>query len=299
MKITSKQRWASLGLCSGLLFASMLPAMGAAPPTTQVTTKLDAFSTIYGRVDNQLVNQRVISGTAANLLEPKVDIVCINVVDALRISLSSGVPVVNGKWTATINLLSVYGFSACRIAAIPSGLTWGSLGPQQLATLKDFKGPTVTVSQQVDWYSMLGDLNVWQKEKGQFFTANKARGEIWAAEHRGLARLVPFVATNASGPDTVTGYFSRDAGFAKGPTGNDEAGLTVDGIQAFTSYNMSDQDINVGKIANSPKYTFTINQGTGATTYTESSPLFKCACKKYPAAVAAVRATPLVIPDEH
>lgn len=279
MKIMNKRRWASLGLSAGLLVSGIAPALGAGAPATTVTTKLPAYITYYSKSDISSVNYRVISGTASNLTNPEVALRCIDVVTGMDSNaIYYEVPVVNGKWSVTINIRNLKNISACRLAATPSGFSWSGTPQEQLAATKDFKGPTIHVFEQYDsTASYISNGKYWEYDKGNYFTSNKASGQVWGAEDGGLWRLIPFGVSNAKGPEAIRGYFYRDGGYAQGPTGSDEAGLTVDGSQAFTSYNMSSADMNMANAANSGKYTVSINQKTGATTFTESYPLFKCA----------------------
>ncbi|MEI6404962.1 MAG: hypothetical protein WCO64_04235 [Actinomycetes bacterium] len=278
MKITNKRRWASIGLGVSLLASGMSPAFGTADPTTAVTTALPAYETSYSQTDIDSVNYRTVSGTAANLTDPLVDIYCINIVTGNSyMRFQTQVPVVDGKWTSTIDLSSIADYSACRVTAVPSGFTWAGTDSQRLDALKGFTGPAIHVNTYEDYFKSMGSADArWQRDVGHYFTTSKAHGQSWGAEDGGIYRWTTYDSHDNQGPSLVNDFFYRQGGKETGPTSVDEADLTVDGVQVFSPYWMRGADMNMGNKANAAKYSVVKNTKTGAATITESSALFKC-----------------------
>lgn len=260
--------------------ASLVPSNAAGAPATAVKTALPAVLTYLSDARVSAVNYRVVEGTASNLEVSTVDLVCINTVTGDSITtLNSNIPVKSGKWKTRLDLRYTAGYN-CQLRALPSGTQIaGSTLAEKVNSVKAFAGPVIRTTEVRWYYSSLGAPGkVWSYDAGVYVTASKAKYELWGIDDGGL------YGWSAQGDDNVrrtsmvsSGLFSRYRSDMKGPTGNSEADLLVDGVQAFLPYNMSYSDMNMADADNNTKYKVSFDPKSGAATYTEDSPLFKCA----------------------
>ena len=266
-------------ICATLVGTTMAPASAGTTPATAVTTKLPAYIPYLGDAYINAVSYRSVAGTATNLTDGKVDLVCINVTSGdVSMTFQRNIAVTAGKWSSYIDISYVAYYPSCRVAAVPTGFnTTGSSAAEKLASAKAFTGPVINVYETRWYYRSLGTpTDQWPTEVGFYYQAKKAYQEMWASEDGGIWKWYPKDGSGNSGPNVVRGFFYRDSGSATGPTGSTDANLTVDGVQAFTPYNVNYYDMNFANKANAPKLSVVVDPKTGASTYTESYALFKC-----------------------
>ena len=260
---------------AGACIAANAPAQAASGPSTTVTpSSVKSIDYYLSRADYYGGAQRNISGTATNLTNPSIDLVCLDTVTGnVTTTISSGVTVTAGKWSTKIWTYDFY-LKACRLAALPAGTSpTGETNAARLASTSAFTGPYVRVGEVYEWNSLTSTYGqVWQGDPGVTMPSTKANYSIWGNEDGGL-----YDWKTRSDGSNVAGNNTYGAGFqvsATGPSGNTEAGLIIDNKQAFTSYTMADDDNN-STAANSPKYSFSFSTA-GILTYKETYPLFRC-----------------------
>lgn len=260
--------------------ATLVPSNAAGAPATAIKTTLPAVLTYLSDSKVSSVNYRVIEGTASNLTGTTVDLACLNTVTGDVITtINSNIPVKSGKWKYKLDLRSIAGYN-CQLRALPSGTQiTGSTLTEKVNSVKAFTGPVVRTTEARWYYSSMGQPGkVWSYDAGVYVTGSKAKYTIWSIEDGGI------YGWSGQGDDNIRrtemvgyGLFSRYRPTMTGPTGSREADLLVDGVQAFLPYNMDTSDMNMTDTDNNTKYKVAFDSKTGAATYTEDSPLFKCA----------------------
>lgn len=272
-------RVALIGMATILAASSLTPAMAGSTPTTAITTKLDANQVYLGEARVYSINYRKISGTAANLSVPTVDIACINTVtgDIIR-TLKSSVPVTAGKWSTYIELYYMDGY-LCQLRALPTGTSpSGDTAAAKINSVKSFTGPVIRTGQLYWYYKTIGTpTSMWSYDAGLYWSASKAKLQLWGVEDGGFYSWQPRTDEGTEGRNIVNGLFSTYRPSMTGPTGNSEANLIVDGAQAFHPYYMDYNDFNMANPdANNARYNISIDPKTGQISYSETAPLFKC-----------------------
>ena len=260
------------------VFAGVAPATGAAAgPATAITTKLATNQSYLYDSDYSSVNYRTIAGTATGIASNAVDLLCLNTVTGtVDKTFSTNIQVKSGKWSTRIDLNRTSGYT-CRLAALPAGTSpTGETEAAMITSAKSFTGPFIRFGEARWYYSSLGTPDEqFTTEVGVYTYDSKAYAEIWGIEDSGLYNWRPRTDGGVNGTQMANGFFSHEPGYATGPSGNNEASMKVDGVQAFTPYNMDSYDTNA-TMANSPKISYSYDS-TGALTYTETYPLFRCA----------------------
>lgn len=266
---------------AGLLGSTLIvggAAQGAGTPATAVTSSGIKSLDIYASEADYFGGQRrTVSGTASNLSVSTINLVCLDTVTGeVDVTLSSNVTVTAGKWSTKAWIWDLSNIT-CRLAAVPTDTSvTGETAAAKIASMKSFTGPVVRVFEIYEWSDQTAVYGQkWQGDPGLTVPSTKASYTIWGVEDGGLYNWY----TRADGKTSQTGNISNSAvwtALSTGPSKANEAGLVIDGKQAFSSYNMDRYDNN-STAANSPKYSYSVSSTTGIGTYTETYPLFRCA----------------------
>ncbi len=277
MKTTMTRRLIGVSMCAGLVITGITPALGAGEPTTAVTTKLPAFMQYVYDADVTSVNYRAISGTVTNVTTDDVNLRCLHTLTGNVIELDDITPS-QGKWSGHLDLQNLWDFGTCRVIVVPNPFAANGTAAEKLAAYAKFTGPTITVNKvNYRYYLLGGPVSPWSLDASLNFNGKKAVGEIWSSEDGGLWGWQPRDATTGStSTSRVRGYFYHDSGYAVGPTGSDDASMTIDGVQAFTTYSMGTNDLNMVKKSSETVFSVITDPKTGANTFTQTNPLFKC-----------------------